>query len=308
MSDKEYLKKINKVSVITLIGNIFLSLVKLLAGVFAFSSALVSDAVNSLSDCFSTVVAFIGVRISSKKSDKEHPYGHERMECVTALLLAALLLGSAFLIIYQSINSIVEISAGATVTKPELPALIVALFCVLFKGGMFLYAKGQAKKLNSSVLHGYAVDHLSDALSSFGAAVGIVGAMCGVAVLDPIASLLIGVMIVKAAWDICRIAVNQLVDKAANVETEKEIADAVLASEGVERIDVLRTRQYGNKIFVDLEIAVCADLSLVEAHKIAERVHARVEHEIGGDIKHCMVHVNPLTGEDNHEPPQEEML
>lgn len=307
MSEKSYVKQINTVSAVTLVGNVLLSLVKLLAGVLAFSTALVSDAVNSLSDCFSTVVAVIGVHISAKKSDKEHPYGHERIECVTALLLAALLLGSAFLIIYQGVTSIVEICGGATVTKPTLPALFVAVFCVLFKGGMFLYTRKAAKKLNSSVLHGYAVDHLSDALSSVGAVVGIIGSMCGVAVLDPIASVLIGLMIVKAAWDICRMAVNQLVDRAADVQTEKAIAERVLSTEGVDRIDVLRTRQYGNKIFVDIEIAVQANLSLIEAHRIAERVHARVEHEISEDIKHCMVHVNPLTGEDNHEPPQEEI-
>ena len=307
MTDKQYVKTVNTVSTVTLVGNVLLSLAKLLTGIFAFSAALISDAAHSLSDCFSTIVVIIGVRISAKKSDKEHPYGHERMECLAALILSAMLLATAILIGWQGVNTIIGIAGGAEIRQPTLLALIVALISVILKGWMYFYTENYAKKLNSSSLHGDAVHHLSDSLSSVGAFVGIIGAMCGITVLDPIASLLIGVMIVKAAWDICRMAVNQLVDKSADDASEKAIADAVLSTEGVERIDVLRTRQYGNKIFVDVEIAVCADLSLIEAHRIAERVHENVEHGTVSSVKHCMVHVNPLTGEDNHELPQDEM-
>jgi cation diffusion facilitator family transporter len=307
VTTKEYVKEINTVSMVTLIANAVLSLAKLLAGIFASSSALISDSVHSLSDCFSTIVVIIGVHIAAKKSDKKHPYGYERMECIAALVLAAMLLATAIILGYGGVTTIISVARGGEVTKPKLLALIVAAVSVLVKGWMYFYTEGKAKKLKSTSLHGDAVHHLSDSLSSVGAIIGIVGAMCGIGVLDSIASLFIALMIVKAAWDICRSAIDQLVDEAADDETERAIADAVMTTEGVERIDVLRTRKYANKIFVDVEIAVNPDLSLLQSHKIAERVHERVEHEIGEEIKHCMVHVNPLGGEDNHESPQGEM-
>lgn len=307
MTDKEYASQVNRTTFVTFGGNVFLAVLKLLTGFLASSAALVSDGINSFSDCFSGIIVLIGVHISAKKSDKEHPYGHERLECVAALILAAILICSAFFIEWGAVRTILEIAAGETVLQPTMPALIVALFCIFFKGGMYLYTEKRAKKLNSAALHGCAVDHLSDSLSSIGAAVGIVGALCSVFVLEPIASVFIGLLILKSAWDICRMAVDKLIDKAADDQTEKKIVEIALSTEGVERIDVLRTRQYSNKIFVDLEIAVQPDLSLIEAHRIAERVHERVEHGSIEEIKHCMVHVNPTTEEDNHEFPQDEM-
>lgn len=307
MPEKEYVKKVNIISAVTMVGNAVLSLAKLLVGIFAHSAALISDAAHSMSDCFSTIVVVIGVHISAKKSDKEHPYGHERMECVAALILSAMLMATAVIIAWQGVESVIRIAHGEVPAKPGAPALVMAIVSILVKGWMYFYTERNAKKYKSSALHGDAVHHLSDSLSSVGAVIGVIGAMCGVAALDPIASVFIGLMIVKAAVDICRMAVDQLVDKAADDDTEKKIAETVLSTDGVERIDVLRTRRYGNKIYADVEIAVAADLSLIEAHRIAERVHERVEHEINDDIKHCMVHVNPLTEQDNHETPQSEI-
>ncbi len=307
MSENKYVKQVNRVSAVTLAGNAVLAMGKFLGGALAHSVALVSDAAQSLGDCFSAGVVMVGVHIAGRKSDKDHPYGHERMECIAALILAAVFTATAIVIALQAVGSIVAIADGQEVEPPTLAALLTAVASILIKGGLYIYTERRAKALRSSALHGMAVDHLSDSLSSVGALIGIAGAMCGVSVLDPIASLFISVMIVRTAWGICRLAVDQLVDKAAPPALEKQIEDAVLSTEGVERIDVLRTRQYGNKVFVDLEIAVRADLSLIDAHRIAERVHARVEHETDESIKHCMVHVNPLTGEDNHESPQQEM-
>ena len=307
MPENKYEKEVAKTSLVTLAGNAVLSLAKLLAGVLAHSAALISDAANSITDCFSTVVVMVGVHISAQKSDKDHPYGHERMECIAALVLAATFIATAAVIGWQGVQKIIDIVNGVSPTAPTYLALFTALGCILVKGGLYLYTERQAKRLKSSALHGMAVDHLSDSLSSAAAAVGIVGGMCGILVLDPIASVLIALMIVKTAWNVCRIAIDQLVDKSADGESEAQITQTVLATEGVERIDVLRTRQYGNKIFVDLEIAVAPTLSLIEAHRIAERVHERVEHGALQDVKHCMVHVNPLTEDDHHETPEEQM-
>lgn len=307
MSENNYVKQIDKVSFITMGGNVLLSAAKLIGGIVASSSALISDAVHSMSDCFSTIVVLIGVRIAAKKSDKDHPYGHERMECIAALALAALLIATAFWIGYDGVQSVLRIAQGGTVSKPRLGALLIAAFSVLFKGWMYFYTERYAKKLHSTALHGDAVHHLSDSLSSIGAIVGIGGSMLGIAVFDPIASLIIALFIVKAAWDILHDAVDQLVDKAADAETEARIRREIESVDGVIRVDVLRTRQYANKVFVDTEIAVDADLTLIEAHRIAERVHEYVEHATDENVKHCMVHVNPATEEDNHEPVSTEM-
>ncbi len=305
--EKSYLKQVNTVSFVTLAGNVILSAAKLVGGIVASSSALISDAVHSLSDCFSTVVVLIGVRAATKKSDKEHPYGHEKMECIAALALAALLIATAGWIAYGGVATVVKIAQGYTPSKPGMGALFIAASSILLKGWMYFYTEHYAKKLRSTALHGDAVHHLSDSLSSVGAIAGIGGSMLGLSVADPIASLVIAIFIFKAAWDILRVAVDQLVDKAADDETETRIKEEACKVPGVVRVDVLRTRQHANKIFADMEIAVSADLSLVEAHRIAEAVHERVEHEIGENVKHCMVHVNPATEEDNHETPVSEM-
>lgn len=309
MTENEYLKKVNRVSAVTLIANAVLSLAKFIVGVVASSAALVSDAVHSMSDCFSTIVVMIGVKISARETDSDHPYGHERLECIAALVLSAMLFGTAIMIAYSGMSAIIAIVNGEQIPAPTYLALVVAVVSILGKGWMYFYTEGVAKEVRSSALHGDALHHLSDSLSSIGAAAGIIGGMCGLTVLDPVASIFIGAMIVKAAWDICKVAVDQLVDKSADGDTERKIADAILATDGVERIDVLRTRQYSGKIFVDVEIAVENDLTLIEAHRIAERVHKKVEHdiEVSDEIKHCMVHVNPLSEQDNHEAPQEEM-
>lgn len=308
MTDKEYVKTVNVVSGVTMGINALLSLVKLLTGILANSFALVSDAAHSLSDCFSTVVVLVGVHVGARRSDKEHPFGHERMESMATLALAALLLLTAVFIVYNAIVSLMTIASGAVGEKPSVVAFVVAIVSIIVKGWMYFYTENSAKKLNSASLHGDALHHLSDSLSSIGAAIGVIGAMFGVAALDPIASIFIALMIVKAAFDIARMATDRLVDKAADDFTERKIAEGILFVEGVRRIDVLRTRMYGNKIFCEVEIAVDDELSLLEAHRIAENVHEKVEHGIGGvNVKHCMVHVNPLGGNDNHEFPQDEM-
>ena len=134
MTDEEYAGQVNKTTFVTLGANVFLAVLKLTAGALAASAALISDGVNSFSDCFSGIVVLIGVHVSSKKSDKDHPYGHGRLECIAALVLAAILIASAFIIEWGAIGAIAEIAGGGTVAAPTLPALFVAVFCVFFKG------------------------------------------------------------------------------------------------------------------------------------------------------------------------------
>jgi len=305
-----YFKTAKRVSVLNLIFNLALSAAKFTAGALSGSGALVSDGVNSLSDVFSSAVVLIGVKISSKKADREHPYGHERLECIAAFVLSAMLCATALMIAFDGVKNIIAIANGEYELKSDfLPlALSAAIFSIALKFIMYLYTERGARRINSSALHGDAMNHLSDSLSSFGSLIAIICGMCGLAVFDPIASLIICLFILKAAYDICFTAVNQLVDRAADERVEESMKKIAASCDGVKKVDVLRTRIYGSKIFVEAEIAVDADMPLLAAHKIAESVHERIEREFPC-VKHCMVHVNPwINGvePDNHEAPENE--
>lgn len=280
-----------KVSVVSIVGNTVLSVFKLFAGITAHSGAMVSDAVHSASDVFSSIIVIIGVKLSAKSSDKEHPYGHERMECVSAIVLAVILLITGLFI---GADAIRNISAGnfSDLEIPKILALVSAGVSIVAKEAMFWYTRHYAKILRSDALMADAWHHRSDALSSIGALIGIAGARMGFPVLDPVASLLICVFIVKASVDIFRDAIDKMVDHSCDEETEKNIRKCVMEQQGVAEIDLLRTRVFGNRIYADIEISADGNMSLSDAHDIAENVHSSVEKRFP-DIKHITVHMNP---------------
>lgn len=283
-----------RVSTVSIVVNLLLSLLKLIAGIVGKSGAMISDAVHSASDVFSTFVVMIGVTISARESDEEHPYGHERMECVAALVLAIVLALTGVGIGYRGILQIIRENA----VKCQIPgrmALIAAIISILVKEWMYWYTRGSAKKINSAALMADAWHHRSDALSSIGALFGIAGARMGFPVLDPIASLVICLFILKAAVDIFKDALDKMVDKACPEEKVAQIRTIIMSEEGVLEIDDIKTRLFGAKIYVDVEIAVEATKTLFEAHEIAERVHDAIERSIP-EVKHCMVHENPKLG------------
>ena len=279
-----------RVSWVSLIVNLLLSAGKLLAGVLAHSGAMVSDAVHSLSDVCSTVVVMIGVRASSKAEDAEHPYGHERMECVAAIVLADLLLLTGLGIGYGGVKAI--LAGAGELAVPGVAALIAAGVSIVVKEGMFRYTAHYARQLRSGALMADAWHHRSDALSSVGALIGIVGARLGLRVLDPVASVVICVMIVKAAVEIFIDAVKKMVDHSCDAETEARLLACAMEVPDVERVDVLRTREFGNRFYVEMEIAVDSALPLSQAHAIAERVHDSIEAGFP-EVKHVVIHENP---------------
>jgi len=281
-----------RVSGVSILVNLLLSAGKLAAGLIARSGAMVSDAVHSASDIFSTIIVIIGVKLSGKAADREHPYGHERMECVAAIVLAVVLLVTGLFIGYTGIRSILD-AEGAPLPVPGVLALVAAAVSIAVKEGMFWYTRAHARRLGSSALMADAWHHRSDALSSVGALIGIAGARMGVPLLDPLASVVICAFIAKAAFDIFREAVDKMVDRSADPATEAAVRACVQAHGDVRRVDLLRTREFGNRLYVELEIAVDADLSLRQAHAIAERVHDDVEKQFP-QVKHIMVHVNPV--------------
>ena len=283
---------VNRVTSIGIVGNVILSLFKFLAGIFGHSSAMVSDAIHSLSDVLATFIAWLGIRLSMQAPDREHPYGHERLECVASLLLGAILFGTGLMI---GLSGLKTILAGHydELQSPGSVALIAAVVSIATKEGMFWYTRHYAKVLNSAAFMADAWHHRSDALSSIGSLIGIGGAMLGFPILDPLASVAIAVCIIKVAYDILKDAVSKMLDTACSSEYEKKLADFISAQDGVDRLDVLHTRMFGNKIYIDAEISVDGDKSLTDAHEIAESVHNQVEKHFD-NIKHIMIHVNPM--------------
>ncbi len=283
-------KIIMKVSNITILGNIVLFVLKLCAGVFGHSKAMISDAIHSLSDIISTIVVIVGVKIAAKKSDKEHQYGHEKYECIAALLLAYMLFSVSVFIGYNGIKDI--INHNYLHTLPNVFSLIMAIVSILGKETMYRYTIKYAKKLKSDALKADAWHHRSDALSSIGALIGIAGSMCGIKFLDSLASIIIALFIIKVSIDIFIDAVNKVIDKACDIETENKIKKIIKKNKNVIAIDDLKTRIFGPRIYVDCEISLDEDMTLKQSHAIAEKIHDKLEKEIK-QIKHCMIHVNP---------------
>ena len=281
---------VNKLSRVGILGNILLSAFKLFAGILGKSGAMVSDAVHSLSDVFATLIAYIGVRLSQRQEDTEHPYGHERLECVAAMILGLTLAGTGLGIGYGGIRKIFFERAALEI--PTLLPLIAAAVSILVKEGMYRYTMYYANKMDSAAFRADAWHHRSDALSSVGSFIGIGMARLGFPIMDPIASLVICALILKVAFDIIRDAITKMLDTSCGDDYEQNIRRYVEEQPGVERVDLLHTRQFGNKVYIDLEIAVNRDLSLGDAHAIAERVHSGVEQSFP-NVKHVMIHVNP---------------
>ncbi len=280
-----------RVSRVSILVNLLLSLGKLAAGIMAASGAMVSDAIHSASDVFSTVIVMIGIRLSGKEADREHPYGHERMECVAAVLLAMVLAITGYKIGAAGLRKILFGNYG-DLEVPGILALLAAVISVAVKEWMYWYTRYHAKKINSSALMADAWHHRSDSLSSVGAFVGILGARLGFPVMDPAASVVICLFILKAAYDIFKDAIDKMLDTSCDPDTERQLREYVIAQEGVQNIDRLRTRTFGSRIYVDVDIAADGTLSLHEAHGIAERVHEGIERNFQ-QVKHIMVHVNP---------------
>ncbi len=288
---KQNEKIVMRVSFNSALVNIILSVLKVIAGVVAHSGAMISDGIHSASDVFSTIVVVIGYRLSGKESDENHQYGHERIECVAAILLAAILCVTGFAIGLSGVKKVIGTESMA-LEIPGMLALAAAILSIIMKEGMYWYTRAAAKKVNSGALMADAWHHRSDALSSVGSMIGIIGARMGYPICDPIASVVICVFIVKAAYEIFKDAVDKMMDTACDKETIAEMRTVILAQEGVRGIDHLQTRLFGARIYVDVEIMADGELRLREAHGIAERVHDAIEGNFK-EVKHCMVHVNP---------------
>ena len=295
LQEKEIGRATAKMAAVGILGNVFLAAFKLCAGIMGHSAAMLSDSIHTLSDVFATLIAFVGVSISKKAADGKHPYGHERMECVASLLLSIILFITGVGIGWNCVRAIV----GGSYKEMELPGVlpvIAAITSIAVKEAMFWYTMYYATKLKSSAFKADAWHHRSDALSSVGALVGIIGARHGLPILDQIAGIIICIMILGVAIGIFRDAIEKMLDTACDEQFVAELQAFVLkftAQNGAKvGIDLLRTRKFGEKIYVELEINADGNMSLRDAHDIAEKLHDGIE-KTYPDIKHVMIHVNP---------------
>lgn len=286
-------KIIKKNTVLTMVVNGFLAIIKLISGILGASGVLISDAINSIGDILTNIVVYISAIFSKKEKDKEHPYGHEKIDSVVSILLGFLIIFTAYEVGKAAILKLYDFFVnGAQIPIPAWYTLVVAILTIAVKEIMFQITIRDSKKAKSSALQAQAWDHRSDTIASFGATIGILGAMFGVAYLDPIASIIIAFFILKLGIKIIQTGINQVVDKAASPEIEKRIKEIVLNDSNVQSIDEIKTRQFAQKIYVDLEIGLEHSLSLEAAHSIAESIHDEIEKQVP-DVLHCMIHVNP---------------
>jgi len=271
--------------------NILLATFKLFAGIFANSAAMVADALNSVTDLVSTIVVMIGIKLSGQGPDEKHQYGHERFECVAILIVSALIAAVGIGIGWAGVQSIIAGNFDE-ITIPGLLALVAAAISIVVKEGLYWYVRAAAKRIDSAALMADAVHSRADGLSSIGSLVGIAGARAGFPIMDAVAALVICAFILKTAVEISIDAIGKMTDKACDAETTNAMRELILSHENVDGIENLRTRTFGNKIYVDVDICTDGSRTLNEAHEIADIVHDAIEREFP-KVKHCMVHVSP---------------
>lgn len=289
-------KEIARVTLVGGIANLLLVALKFVAGVAGHSAAMISDAVHSVSDFVTDIVVLVFVRISGRPEDESHDYGHGKYETVATLLIGLALAAAAIGIVVSGATKLAAWIQGEDIPSPGKVALWAALISIAVKELLYQYTRIKGKKLNSPALEANAWHHRSDALSSIGAAVGIGGAILlgdRWTVLDPLASIVVGAMLVKVAWNLLGPSFGELTDKSLPEKTEKEMLEIIQSVTGVTDPHKLRTRQIGNRIAAEVHIRLDGNLSLNEAHEKATEVERRFHERFGPD-SHIIVHMEPL--------------
>ena len=288
-------QQLTKVTLVGSVGNLVLLSFKFVAGILAGSSAMVADAVHSLSDFLTDLVVLVFVRIGAKPQDEDHDYGHGKYETLATLLVALALVGAAIGIIVTGSLKIARWLQGETLEMPGMLALWAALLSIVVKELLFRYTIARGKALESPAVVANAWHHRSDALSSIGAAIGIGGAILlgeRWAVLDPLASIVVGAMLVKVAWDLLKISTGELTDSSLPEETEREIEDILRSFPEVSEPHNLRTRRIGNRIAIEVHVRLDGGMSLAAAHDIVTAIEHRLRDRFG-QATHITIHMEP---------------
>ena len=272
-----------------------LLLFKFVAGIVGHSAAMVADAVHSLSDFVTDIIVLVFVHISGKPKDKSHDYGHAKYETLAMTIIGAALLAVAIGIVYSGLTQIILWAQGGNLAAPGMLALWAALLSIVLKEAVYHYSMAKARKLNSQAVEANAWHHRSDALSSIGTAIGIGGAIFlgqRWTVLDPIASIIVGMFILKVSVDLLRNGVGDLMEQSLPDAIENEILQLAASIPGVAEPHDLRTRRLGNHYAIELHILMDGDITLREAHNKADEVEAILRQHYGPDT-HIAVHVEP---------------
>ena len=288
-------KEIYKVTLVGGAVNVILLLFKFVAGIVGHSAAMVADAVHSLSDFVTDVIVLIFVRISGKPEDKDHEYGHAKYETLAMTLIGVALLMVAVGIVYSGLTKIIAWAQGEGLKAPGLMALWAALLSVVLKEAVYHYSMAEARKLNSQAVEANAWHHRSDALSSVGTAIGIGGAIFlgqRWAVLDPVASIVVGVLIIKVSVELLRNGIGDLMEHSLPEEVENEILQLAASVPGVVEPHALRTRRLGNHYAIEFHILMDGNITLCEAHEKASEVEDILRVHYGPET-HIAVHVEP---------------
>ena len=288
-------KEIYKVTMVGGVVNVILLLFKFVAGILGHSAAMVADAVHSLSDFVTDVIVIVFVHISGKPKDKSHDYGHGKYETLAMTIIGLALLAVAIGIVYGGLMKIIDWMSGHELQAPGMLALWAALLSVVLKEGVYRYSMREARKLQSQAVEANAWHHRSDALSSIGTAIGIGGAIFlgqRWTVLDPIASVVVGLFIIKVAIFLLRDGIGDLMEQSLPDEVETEILQVAASVDGVCEPHDLRTRRIGNHYAIELHILMDGNITLCEAHVKASEVEDLLRQHYGNDT-HIAVHVEP---------------
>lgn len=281
-----------KVSIITIIINCFLSFIKLLAGFLSNSKALISDGIHSLGDLVTTIIVMIGIHLSSHKEDDKHQYGHERMECIVAIILAGVLFALGLSIGLDGIEQIIYKSYKSVVIIGNV-GIIAAIVSIIIKEWLFWYTRGIAKKIQSSALLAEAWHHRTDVVASIGSLVGVVLAKMGYTIGDSIASIIISLFILKTSICIFNEAVSGLIDKACDEDVLNNIKEIILNNDDIVDIKKIRSRCFSSKVYLDIDIMVDSNIDINELYKIINKVNIDIKDKID-IVKGCRIEFIPI--------------
>ena len=289
-------KEIYKITLIGSAGNIALMTFKFIAGFLGNSAAMIADAVHSLSDFVTDLIVLAFVNISSKPQDASHDYGHGKFETLATFFIGLALVAAATGIIVSGSLKLVDWLNGVQLEAPGKLALWAALISIVVKEILYQYTYRKGKSVDSKAVMANAWHHRSDALSSIGAAIGIGGAILigdRWTVLDPIASIVVGAMLLKVAWELLKGSVGELTECSLPDETEHEIEQIITSFPGVSEPHNIRTRRIGNRIAIEAHIRMDGNLTLYEAHERTSDIEHKLKETFGTDT-HVTLHTEPL--------------
>lgn len=287
--------EIYRVTLVGSAGNLLLLSFKFVAGFLGHSSAMIADAVHSLSDFFTDVIVLLFVKVSSRPQDESHDYGHGKFETVATLFIGLALIAAAIGIIVSGGRDFYRWYNGETLEMPGKLALWAALISIAVKEILYRYTAAKGRKLNAPVVVANAWHHRSDALSSIGAAIGIGGAIIlgqKWAVLDPIASIVVGLMLIRVSWRLMKGSIGELTDQSLSPQEEKEITDIIHSYPEVSEPHNLRTRRIGNRVAIEVHIRMEGETSLNDAHNQATEIERKLKDRFGKDTL-VTLHMEP---------------